>query len=288
MRVHAVLKKGRYAARLEEMGTPVRERHGNSIPWPADGAAVLMGERFQVDIRGLPVTVEIRRNTRRRTRVGMSFRADGSVCVDAPPGLLLDEVRSIVMDHSRWVRYRSERAVNEVPYWYPEEYLSGSMIRFLGATKELEFCRDDASYVEDQGPILRVHLSDGDDAKAAVWSWYNKQAGTVLAGAMEEAVTRIPWVDQTPRWRHSFMRSQWGSCSVSGRISLNTHLIKLARELTSYVITHELCHLVELNHGPAFNALMDRHVPDWRSHREAINRVTGLLSEEKPVRGLVR
>ena len=84
------------------------------------------------------------------------------------------------------------------------------------------------------------------------------------------------------------MRSQWGSCSVSGRISLNTHLVKLAPELTAYVITHELCHLVELNHGPAFNALMDRHVPDWRSRRGAINRVTGLLSEEKPVRGLVR
>ena len=282
MRVHAVLKKGLYAARQEEMGAPVRERRGNSIPWCVDGAATLMSERFQVDIRGLGVTVEIRRNTRRRTRVGMSFRADGSLCVDAPPGLPLDEVRSIVLDHSRWVRYRSERAVNEIPFWYPEEYLSGSMIRFLGTTKELEFCRDDASYVEDQGSILRIHLSDGDDPKAAVWSWYDKQAGAVLARAMEEAVTRIPWVNQPPRWRHSFMRSQWGSCSVSGRISLNTHLVKLPRELTSYVITHELCHLVELNHGPAFNALMDRYVPDWRSHREAINRVTGLLSEEKP------
>ena len=153
------------------MGTPVRERHGNSIPWRANGAAILMSERFQVDIRGLPVTVEIRRNTRRRTRVGMSFRADGSLCVDAPLGLLLDEVRSIVMDHSRWVRYRSEQAVNEVPFWYPDEYLSGSMIRFLGTTKELEFCRDDGCYVEDQGPVLRIHLSAGDDPKAAVWSW---------------------------------------------------------------------------------------------------------------------
>ena len=270
------------------MGTPVRERHGNSIPWRANGAAILMSERIQVDIRGLPVTVEIRRNTRRRTRVGMSFRADGSLCVAAPPGLLLDEVRSIVMDHSRWVRYRSERAVNEVPHWYPEEYLSGSMIRFLGTTKELEFYRDDGSYVEDKGSVLRIYLSSGAAPKAAVWSWYAKQAGTVLARAMEEAVTQIPWVNKTPEWRHSFMRSQWGSCSVSGRISLNTHLVKLARELTSYVITHELCHLVELNHGRAFNALMDRHVPDWRSHREAINRVTGLLSEEKPVRGVVR
>ena len=242
-----------------------------------------MSERFQVDLRGLSVPVEIRRNTRRRTRVGMSFRADGTLCVDAPLGLLVDEVRSIVMDHSRWIRYRSERAVNEVPCWYPEPYLSGSIVQFLGTTKELEFYRDDGGYVEDKGPILRVHLNDGDDPKAMIWRWYHQQADTVLAGAMEDAVAQVPWVKQTPVWRHSFMRSQWGSCSVSGRISLNTHLVKLARELSLYVITHELCHLVELNHGEAFNALMDRHAPEWRSHREALNRVTGLLSEEKPI-----
>ena len=99
-----------------------------------------MNERFQVDIRGLPVTVDIRRNSRRRTRVGMSFRADGSLCVDAPPGLLMDEVRSIVMDHSRWVRYRSERAVSEIPYWYPEEYLSGSIIGTGIGDKRIPCC----------------------------------------------------------------------------------------------------------------------------------------------------
>ena len=247
-----------------------------------------MNERFQVDIRGLPVTVDIRRNSRRRTRVGMSFRADGSLCVDAPPGLLMDEVRSIVMDHSRWVRYRSERAVSEIPYWYPEEYLSGSMIQFEGATKELDFCRDGGGYVEDRGAILRIHLGDGDEPKAAVWNWYRRQADTVLSSAMDEATSRVPWVARVPEWRHSFMRSQWGSCSASGRISLNTHLVKLARELTSYVITHELCHLVELNHGPGFNALMDQHVPGWRRHRESINRYTGMLSEEKPERGWIR
>ena len=247
-----------------------------------------MNERFQVDIRGLPVTVDIRRNTRRRTRVGMSFRADGSLCVDAPPGLLMDEVRSIVMDHSRWVRYRSERAVNEIPFWYPEEYLSGSIIQFEGATKELDFCRDGDSYVEDCGPILRIHLRDGDEPKAAVWNWYRRQADTVVSSAIDQVTAQVPWVVRVPEWSHTFMRSQWGSWSVSGRISLNTHLVKLARELTSYVITHELCHLVELSHGPVFNALMDQHVPDWRRHRETINRYTGILSEEKPERGWAR
>ena len=242
-----------------------------------------MSERFQMDIRGLPLTVEIRRNTRRRTRVGMTFRADGTLCLDVPPDLLLDEVRSIVLDHSRWLRYRAERAASEVPFWYPEQYLSGSIIQYLGTTKELEFYPGDGRYVEDKGSVLRIHLNDGDDPKAMVWGWYQRQADTVLARALEDDVARVPWLNQIPEWRHTFMRSQWGSCSVSGQISLNTHLVKLAPELTSYVITHELCHLVELNHGTAFNALMDIHAPDWRSHRQAINRVTGLLSEEKPV-----
>jgi predicted metal-dependent hydrolase len=30
------------------------------------------------------------------------------------------------------------------------------------------------------------------------------------------------------------------------------------------VLVHELCHIIEANHGPRFKALMDLHCPDWR------------------------
>ena len=68
------------------------------------------------------------------------------------------------------------------------------------------------------------------------------------------------------------MRSRWGSCQPStGRICINTRLALYPPECLEYVVVHELCHLRERGHGPAFKALMDRYLPDWRERRKLLS-----------------
>ncbi len=54
------------------------------------------------------------------------------------------------------------------------------------------------------------------------------------------------------------MRTKWGSCSNRKTISLTLFLMNLPEELRDFVILHELCHTVHLDHSPAFHALVDR------------------------------
>lgn len=64
------------------------------------------------------------------------------------------------------------------------------------------------------------------------------------------------------------MKSRWGSCQpATGRICINTRLALYPPECLEYVVIHELCHLRERGHGPAFYALMDRYLPDWKERR---------------------
>src|SRR5262249_44058438 len=59
-------------------------------------------------------------------------------------------------------------------------------------------------------------------------------------------------------------RTRWASCSRRKTLSLNSKLLFLPPELVEYVLTHELCHLVEMNHSTRFWAVLAEHCPQFR------------------------
>ncbi|MDR3266854.1 MAG: M48 family metallopeptidase, partial [Tannerella sp.] len=53
-------------------------------------------------------------------------------------------------------------------------------------------------------------------------------------------------------------KTRWGSCSSRKIINLSFYVMILPRQLIEYVILHELCHTIQMNHSPAFWALLDK------------------------------
>ncbi|MCB1823117.1 MAG: M48 family metallopeptidase [Candidatus Competibacteraceae bacterium] len=72
-------------------------------------------------------------------------------------------------------------------------------------------------------------------------------------------------------------RTRWGSCSARGGINLNYKLLFLPREWVRYVLVHELCHTVELNHSPRFWDLVQRFEPRAREISAALRNARAYL-----------
>ena len=93
------------------------------------------------------------------------------------------------------------------------------------------------------------------------------------AAGRREAAARISLIAQSEaaalgvRYRRLSLRDQrsrFGSCSTSGTLSFNWRLVLAPHDVLDYVVVHEVCHLVEHNHGRGFWRLVERRRPGYR------------------------
>jgi predicted metal-dependent hydrolase len=99
----------------------------------------------------------------------------------------------------------------------------------------------------------------------ALERWYRTQARRQIAPRLERATAAL----NTPHTSLAIrgQRTRWGSCSSTGAMSFNWRLMLAPEPVLDYVVWHEACHLVVMDHSRRFWALVERHVPDYREHR---------------------
>lgn len=225
--------------------------------------------------------IEIRKQVqgRRRTRVMLSYHPDGILFIDAPRNTTERALRIIIFRHEWWLRKEIQKCKAGSHVIYPSKYESGQVLYVLGSPTTLRVLMQDTTSVKYHDARLVVKAPEDAPIQALVHEWYRELAHSVLHSTVRRICSSTDLLDQPPKWNHRFMSSKWGSCSSSGTMHLNTHLVKVPQEAIDMVVLHELCHFEELNHGPKFYALMNRHMPDWKKHDATLTKFQRLLHE---------
>lgn len=130
----------------------------------------------------------------------------------------------------------------------------------LGNAHELQHERSERAVVRRSGERLVVGGSH-QEAAAAVERWYRRQARAHILAFVDTEASRLGMKYQSVGIRDQ--RTRWGSCSGTGNLSFSWRLVMAPREVSEYVVTHELCHLREPNHSKGFWRLVDAATPGW-------------------------
>lgn len=118
-----------------------------------------------------------------------------------------------------------------------------------------------------------TRATDRESIRTLLKKWYRQQAQRHFAERMQAIGELAPWTDgKKPVMRLRLMKRTWGSCSVSGVITLNPHLVKAPPECIDYVVAHEICHLREHNHSKAFYSLQQKLYPGWKAAKDTLQR----------------
>jgi len=217
------------------------------------------------------IPYEIKRSPRAK-RMRIRVRP-GGIDVVAPRFTFKRDVVAFVESKRRWIFQKTE-ALREREFTVtPERCESGARVLFRGRYLRLQV--DRASEPE---PSLRfanafhIQVPETLDQEAAeqtarrlLMSWLSSRA---LADARAWTDLYGARLNATPtRLRIGNQKTLWGSCSARGVVSLNWRLVAAPKPVFEYVVVHELCHLLEHNHGPRFWELVESLIPDYRERR---------------------
>ena len=226
-----------------------------------------------IQVSGLRVAV-----TRKRVK-NLNLRVtppDGDVHLSVPYGTPRSAIDALVRGRLPWIA-RHRTRLRSLPRPASREYLSGESVCLLGQPRRLRFVPNGTvgalpSTVREDEIVLRVPLGATREVRArALDRWLRQEARRVFGLEVARWEPRLGVaVAQLGIKR---MKTRWGTCNPTAkRVWLNLALLERPRHCLEYVVVHELAHLLVPHHGPAFWAVVERHLPHWREAKRELSR----------------
>ncbi len=213
---------------------------------------------------------------RPRRDLSITVRPDLDVLVVAPEGKSFPEIEARVRDRAAWILRQQFRFRELHPLPTPRRFVTGETHRYLGRQYRLRVIASSRNHVALSRPFLLVETK-GPQTPASVQrllsAWYRERAEFVVRRQCERLLAAHPSLrTRETRLRIRRMARRWGSCAPNGIVTINPELVRMSPACIEYVLAHELCHPTVMNHGPRFERLLSRIIPDWKSRRERLNR----------------
>ncbi len=204
-----------------------------------------------------PIPLILRRSGQAR-RISLRIsQLDGRVTLTLPKRLPEAEALDFARTKEDWIRKHLEARGADVPVGLGAQVPVGGQMLTLraGAGRRVQIGNTD---IVVPGPAER--------AGARVQAYLREVARDRLAGACDDYADRLgkPYARLTMR----DTRSRWGSCTSDGGLMFSWRLIMSPPEVLDYVAAHEVAHLAEMNHSPAFWAQVTRIYGDYKAPRK--------------------
>jgi predicted metal-dependent hydrolase len=215
-----------------------------------------------IEIADQRVPVEVVKSPSGRIR--LSFPWPKPVLrVETPHGKLDASVHRFLQEKSSWIKkhYLRQNGLSAAREDFFHKLKAGE-VSLMGEVHQLQYQPARHRRVRKEGNRIIISMLEGDQPESLQYSALRALAKNHLKRrTLELARQTHSSINQV---RIKDVKSKWGSCSSKRNINLNWYLVFLPADLIDYVIIHELMHLRQMNHSPAYWAEVKKYVPDYQ------------------------
>lgn len=224
----------------------------------------------KISIEGITITLYRKNIKNMYLRINPS---NGEVKVSAPLFLSDSDILDFIKSRKEWI-LEKQRLISENKIKAPLKYTNGETHQVWGRDYTLQLVKNDNVkhvLIDDEKSIIYLPVpkrSTIEKRKNILDEFYREELKKAIPPTLDKCVNIV---GRKPASVTVRKMKNWGNCKQDGRITLNLNLAKKDPICLEYVTIHELCHLIEFNHGKKFKKLMDKFCPDWKKIKKILN-----------------
>ena len=203
---------------------------------------------------------------KKRTTMGIYIDLYGNVEVQAPKGTSEECVHQLLEGKWELIQQRTKEMKDRTAGHVEKVYDQGGDFLYLGnaypilISQDTDIEKDKVVFEEDK---LHVYVKQQEDEriKQALKRFYYQQCKALVEKRIQFYQSNFKLKPRSIRISDS--KTTWGTCDSMRQLTFNWKLSMAPLDVIDYVVVHEMCHMVHMNHDRSFWRLLGKILPDY-------------------------
>ena len=203
---------------------------------------------------------------KKRTTIGIYIDLYGNVEVQAPKGTSEESVLQLLEGKWDLIQQRTKEMKDRTVGHMEKVYDHGESFLYLGNTYPILISQDtdikkDHVVLEENKLHVYVKQQEDERIKQALKRFYYRQCKALVEKRVQFYQSNFRVKPRSIRISDS--KSNWGTCDSMRQLTFNWKLAMAPLKVIDYVVVHEMCHMVHMNHDRSFWRLVGKIIPDY-------------------------
>lgn len=211
---------------------------------------------------------------RKRKNITIQVKPKDKVSIISPPNISKKILNETISNNIEWIVNKIEKYKDVEEFSDIKELKTGSILYYLGQEYKLEIIKSLMNTSYNQEVVLKENTltiytksQDEEFIRQKLKSWYKNQSEKIVKQRLSKLKQNsIVMFELAPnKLKIKEQKKRWGSCTSEKSIYINSKISMLRPSSIDYILVHEFCHLVHMNHSKDFYNLVKEIMPTYKS-----------------------
>lgn len=201
-----------------------------------------------------------------RKSISIEVKSEDEILIRAPRYTSKRQINYLLKRKADWI----EKVIRSMPK--RQVFETGETVYYLGNPYVLQVL-DDTGYKRSKVFLTQDEIvvdcgSSQKSVEELLENWYRKEARMIIEQRVQHYSSQI-----SSNYNNIYIKEQktrWGSCSSKGNLNFNWKVVKKPLEVIDYLVVHEMCHLLYMNHSRQFWQKVESVLPDYRERKRLL------------------